>query len=573
MFSGCLLPAADGRLSVSLDTAIPSPAPLGATVQWTATLSNPSPGTHWYRFIIRSFNEPHRVVKDYGPDNTFDWVPAEREGFYAIEVAARNRNTGEEAEAVVPYQVTSNVRGSQPVIKPTSHPLVFLYSAPVCPVGASMTVYFLDPAANILQNTPPKRCDGVFSMNFYIAGVQSQTFYYLKHIVFDHGSYVEGPLMDFTSGAPPADLPQHVVVQRSAIPTAQRVLLAGSLFTKFVATDLNGNLIWYYPQTLLFLTRPVRGGYFLGIHEDHSGDQSKQIVRMFDLTGTTVFETNAARVNEQLIALGKRPISAFHHEARILSDGRILVLASNEQILDDVQGPGPVNIVGDMIIVLNRDLEVVWTWDGFDHLDVRRAATQDDKCDPQSCPPLFLASTGNDWLHGNSLAETPDGDLLFSIRSQDWVIKIDYRKGAGSGQVLWRLGKDGDFTIQSSDPSPWFSHQHDPEFEADGTLTVFDNGNLRRGSDAGANSRGQVYRLDEKNRVAELVLNADLGQYAFALGSAEKLENGNYFFDAGFRVGARGIAIEVDPSGTPVFAIESSVPVYRTFRMKDMYTP
>jgi hypothetical protein len=250
-----------------------------------------------------------------------------------------------------------------------------------------------------------------------------------------------------------------------------------------------------------------------------------------------------------------------------------VTLAGVEQVMTDVQGPGPVNILGDMIVVLNRDLEVVWTWDTFDHLDVRRLATQSETCNPDACPPLFLHPEANDWVHGNAVTETPEGDLLLSLRHQDWVIKVDFRHGSGSGSILWRLGEDGDFTIDSTDPHPWFSHQHDAEMEPDGTMSLFDNNNLGRAQDPNAHSRGQVFRLDEQNRVAELVLNADLGVYAFALGSAQKLEDGNYFFDAGFRENGTGISIEVTPEGHPTFAIEGTAPEYRTFRMKDLYNP
>lgn len=324
---------------------------------------------------------------------------------------------------------------------------------------------------------------------------------------------------------------------------------------------------------MLYFTHPARGGYFFGLDEDEGGDPYRQILREFDLAGVTVRETNAARVNEQLVAMGKRKINAFHHEARRLSNGNIVVLAGVEEILTNVQGPGPVNVLGDMIIVLTPSLDVVWTWDGFDHLDTRRTATQRDMCTPDSCPPLLLAPEANDWLHGNAVTETPEGNLLYSARSQDWVIKIDYRGGEGPGDVLWRLGKDGDFAIVSTDPSPWFSHQHDPEIEVDGTLTIFDNGNVRQMANSNAHSRGQVYRLDEANRRAELVVNADLGVYAFALGSAQLLEDGNYFFDAGFRDDGTGISIESDPAGQVQYAIESNVPEYRTFRMKNMYNP
>jgi hypothetical protein len=53
----------------------------------------------------------------------------------------------------------------------------------------------------------------------------------------------------------------------------------------------------------------------------------------------------------------------------------------------------------------------------------------------------------------NSLSPA-DGDLVLSIRHQDWVIKIDYRNGAGDGPVVWRLGADGDFAVNSTDPNP-----------------------------------------------------------------------------------------------------------------------
>jgi len=61
---------------------------------------------------------------------------------------------------------------------------------------------------------------------------------------------------------------------------------------------------------------------------------------------------------------------------------------------------------------------------------------QNERCTPGVCPPLYLASQANDWMHGNSVSRTPDGNLLLSIRNQDWVVLIDYQDGKGSGQVM-----------------------------------------------------------------------------------------------------------------------------------------
>jgi hypothetical protein len=119
---------------------------------------------------------------------------------------------------------------------------------------------------------------------------------------------------------------------------------------------------------------------------------------------------------------------------------------------------------------------VAWYWRSFDHLDVNRAAVLGETCTngQEGCPPVFLTTgIAQDWLHANALYYTlSDGSLLFSMRHQDWIDKIDYGNGSGSGNVVWRLGKDGDFAINSSDPYPWFSHQHDPGFVQDGTTTL-----------------------------------------------------------------------------------------------------
>jgi arylsulfate sulfotransferase len=272
-------------------------------------------------------------------------------------------------------------------------------------------------------------------------------------------------------------------------------------------------------------------------------------------------------------------INGFHHEARKLPDGKYLVLADSERILTNVQGSGAVDVIGDTILVFNRDLQVVWAWDSFDHLDNSRQAPLNETCTHPNagCSPWYLATTANDWTHGNALQLTPDGNILYSMRNQDWVIKIDYQNGNGPGDILWRLGNGGDFQISSSDPSPWFSHQHDSNFASDNTtFTVFDDGNTRQASNPAAHSRGQMLQIDTPNRKATLVLNADVGTYSSAVGSAQILPNGDYHFDSGFIAGASGSlsaqSIEVNPSGQIVYGIGLASLEYRTFRMADLYT-
>jgi hypothetical protein len=105
-------------------------------------------------------------------------------------------------------------------------------------------------------------------------------------------------------------------------------------------------------------------------------------------------------------------------------------------------------------------------------------------------------------------------------------------------------------------------------------LTLFDNGNARFVRDSTAKSRGQMYQLDEQSRVARLVYNVDLGLYSSAVGSAQRLPNGNFHFDIGFLGG--GIvsrSVETDAAGGTVYDIEIGGAAYRTFRMTSLYVP
>jgi hypothetical protein len=76
------------------------------------------------------------------------------------------------------------------------------------------------------------------------------------------------------------------------------------------------------------------------------------------------------------------------------------------------------------------------------------------------------------------------------------------------------------------------------------------------------------------------ILNADLGVYSGALGSAQLLPDGNYHFDAGFLLSTdangnplyNALSLEVDLSGHIDYGIQFNTLEYRTFRMPNLYT-
>lgn len=563
-------------MSVKLSPVASAPVPLATSVRFTPIVSDTASQNLWYRFRVRRAGGQFQIIRDYGPVSTLDWTASKHEGVYDIEVSVRDLDSGERSEAATAIQFEPLTKGSNPEVTRTENPLIFVYSAPPCAAGSRMRVQF-QTTGTAAQNTPYENCSPGLTMNFYLAGMRENTTYSAHHVIDNGSEFATGPDVHFKTGSSGENIYSYTVLVPSERASSNPFLLGAPLGTYPAAHDLNGNLVWYAPVNLTFITRVGQGGEIWGANELPSADTSQQIIRKFDLTGMTLLETNAARVNEQLTAMGKRPITGFHHEVRPISGGRIAVLAGVEQIMTDVQGDGDVDILGDMIVVLDQDLNVVWTWDALDYLDPYRAATMNEKCPAAGCPNFYLADSANDWTHGNAIQQTPDGNLLYSARNQDWLIKISYDGGEGDGHVIWKLGKDGDFTVDSADPFPWFSHQHDGNFElADPTrLMVFDDGNLRV-HEQGGNSRGQVYVLDEENRTATLDLNADLGVFAPAVGSAQRLRDGTYHFDAGFvLVDGDYIAFsfEVDGTGAIVYASRQDTILYRTFRLADLYTP
>ncbi|MCC6344962.1 MAG: aryl-sulfate sulfotransferase [Bryobacterales bacterium] len=561
-------------LAVSLTPSAPSPGLVGKMVTFSAASDAPSSQRIRYRFRVRRMGRDFRMIRDYGEQSTLDWTASEHEGFYELEAAVKNADTGESAAASILYQMMPRANGTS-VVNQTANPLVFLFSAPPCAAGRRMRVDFGTSDGNV-TSTPFKKCGGGLSMNFYLAGMKAETTYHAHYFLDTGRAYLTGPGVGFTTGKAPALSYTNTVQTPAPAGASNPVLLTSS----GVATDLAGNVLWSMPLVNYF-TRAEPGGYFWGILEDDSKPVSAQAIRKFDLVGMTVLETNAERVNEQLQAMGKRLISGFHHEARTLPDGRILALADVEQMETDKQGPGTVDVIGDMIIVFDKDLNVLWTWDAFDWLDVTRPAVLGETCSAKGsgCPPFHQSSSANDWTHGNSVQQTSDGQLLYSSRHQDWVIKLDYDSGNGDGHVIWRLGRDGDFTWNSTDAWPWFSHQHDANFEPanPNRLLVFDDANTRFARTGILMSRGQALDIDEKNRTVNFVLNADLGVFSAAVGSAQLLRDGSYHFDAGYVIqpdnSLAAYSIQVDPTGAITYQMKQNTLIYRSFRMTNLYRP
>ena len=218
-----------------------------------------------------------------------------------------------------------------------------------------------------------------------------------------------------------------------------------------VVADRDGSPIWYYDvgSDQANLPSPIKlipnGHLVVNIQ---SGATGATCLREIDLAGQTIRQMDAPTLQQKLQDTGVVLDELdFHHDFLSLSNGHLVLLASVIKDFVDLPGyPGTTQVTGDVLVDLDQGWNPVWFWSAFDHLDVNRHL--------MGLP---------DWTHSNAVVYTPDdGNLLISMRNQSWILKIDYRNGSGSGDVLWRLGKDGDFTLNGGDPSQWFYAQHFP---------------------------------------------------------------------------------------------------------------
>jgi hypothetical protein len=547
---------------------------VGESITWTAAPSDCLPDLV-YQFRVATAGNPSQMMQDFSPVKTFQWTPME-EGSYEVSVIAKGGYHGtQNISAMASDEVKPRATGTDPVVTRTSNPLVALFSAPPDLSGMIHVEFAVaGPNAhwkrtNVLPAVPGQ------TTNFLVAGMEPNTTYQMRYVKSDgfHSRsllFRTGSLSStlafptFNVVQPPgpgSDLKEDVVlhwVARSPLGTPSPL-----------ATDLQGNVDWYYDVQQGGVTNIdsgslVPGGTVLLLANDPAQALGGvNIVREVDLAGHPIRETNLAAVNEQLMAMGHDPIYGFHHDAERLPNGATAVLGHTHRVVD-INGT-PTDYEGDAIIVLDRDFQVAWAWDAFDYLDVNRG------------PILHETDLlGVDWLHANAIHWSPaDGNLIMSMRSQDGVIKVAYQDGTGDGHIIWRLGKDGDFTANSADPYPWFSHQHDMRYVDDTTVVVFDDGNARIVKNPNGDSRGQVWKLDETTMAATPLLNADLGTYSLALGAAERLTKGDYSFTSGFLgdfTGQYGQTVEVRPDGSIAYVLqENGYFEYRSYRVRTLY--
>jgi arylsulfate sulfotransferase len=453
--------------------------------------------------------------------------------------------------------------------------------------GRSTSWYPASPAAQ----TTTVLVAGMMASTTYHMRAQAQAQCAGNTSTFDSGdsTFTTGPLpslpfpsLTVSRPSPSPSSPENPGIELIDIPTPG---------TPAFFTDRDGNPIWYYDvgqANYPYTFKSLPNGHII-LSITLPGFDST--LREVDLAGNTIQEMDISVLGQKMQAAGFDFVpTAYHHDLFPLDNGHVIVLTFFAKNYTDLPGyPGTTAVVGDALIDLDQNWNPVWAWNSFDHQDSVFNVNRHLNGLP-------------DWTHSNAIVYTPvDGNLLLSMRHQSWVLKIDYNNGQGAGDILWKLGYQGDFAltqngVPTEDPSLWFSFQHFPSLISQTgpqtNLTLWDNGDFRVLDSSGTLcgkpptfpgcfSRATVLNLDESTMSADLAWTDQPGYYGVWGGSINQLTNGNVEFDANsFDTppipNLASQAQEVTQTSTPQIVWEMDVaPItqnaYRAYRVPSLY--
>jgi hypothetical protein len=216
-----------------------------------------------------------------------------------------------------------------------------------------------------------------------------------------------------------------------------------------------------------------------------------------------------------------------HHDARLLRNGNVILLCLRPlppEIAARVRGgiagtEAGGQIYADYLVEMTIKGETVWEWRSWEHME------------PEAYP-ITPQDHRAEWTHGNTVAETAEGNLVLSFRNISTVVMV----ARATGNILWQLG------------SPPLAQQHDPRPLPGGNILIFDNGTHRRDFPA---TFSRVIEVDP--RTGSIVWEyADQSRFEFFspyISGAQRLQNGNTLICEG----CHGRIFEVTHAGEVVW--------------------
>jgi arylsulfate sulfotransferase len=471
-------------------------------------------------------------------------------------------------------------------VSPTNNPQVARYSFTSPRDGTAMIEFGADTNYGLHTWSQPIPSGGG-TVTILVAGMRAFTTYHMRAVVqfSDNTQFVDGDHLFITGGLPPERVPSVTVTRSSSLASnggVEVLNLSGSPLQAAVV-DLEGNLIWYFdpPYGATRGLNPIKflsDGNILVNYSQGPSDGAQSILSEIDLAGNAIWQLTASDLSQKLITAGFNwTITGTHHDVLPLPNGHLIVIVGIKRNFTDLPGfPGTTTVLGDGLVDLDPNRDPVWAWSTFDQLDVNRH--------PMAFP---------DWTHSNTIVYSPsDGDLILSMRHQNWIIKIAYEDGRGDGHIAWKLGYQGDFALQGgTDPADWFYAQHAPNILTPNSsgifqIGLFDNGNDRVVDPNGTlcstavatscSSRVSIFELDETAKTAKLLWQDDLPSLSSFGGYMQEFSDNNVEFDEAVSATTSPSATvqEVTHEGTPQTVLQMNINgayAYRAFRIPSLY--
>ena len=296
-------------------------------------------------------------------------------------------------------------------------------------------------------------------------------------------------------------------------------------FSPAVIVDDMGEIIWYYlPEDhRVHDIRPWgnEGNLVYEIWAPSAWAGKVEIDMLGNIKRRWHFTGTAGNIAE-----GSIPVEtdSYHHDYSELPNGNILLMSTENRVIEnwytsetDPNAPRAAqNVIGDIIIEMTLEGEVIREWKIHDILDVNRIGYNSlrknywanhyqyaDYVDTEAYGQV------NDWSHGNAIIYEPkDHSFIMSVPYQDAVIKVDM----DTGELVWILGNHDNWVEPWSDKllTPvgdvgWSYKHHAISHTEKGTFLLFDNGVGRaspfdeRMALEESYSRAVEYAVDEEN--------------------------------------------------------------------------
>lgn len=309
----------------------------------------------------------------------------------------------------------------------------------------------------------------------------------------------------------PADL-RSIEFTASGAPTVPLVLLhlfSPEGFRGYVVVDGTGKVMWWWrTEDFPFGAARRDNGNFVFMDR---GAGLLEVTPAGDVVHVVVQDTVTRELHHDAITTARQTVLFIAHDPRPVAGEKV----RGEAIWEWTPETGALQK----------------RWSSWDHLSI-----ETDR------GPRF----GSEWMHANALAEGPTGNVLLSVHYFNQVISLS----PDFASIEWRLGGPNATITAVGEP---FSGQHTARLLDANTLLLFDNG-----LDRGGPSRAVEYTIDGDRAVERWTWQSPAGNFASAVSSARRLENGNTMVAFGMSAGANGSTgplevFEVDPVGAVVW--------------------